>query len=64
MKKWLRFAALAGCACQLVNITALAAVNPYTGDESIWLMGLMVGALVISGVLIVAFAVVGKKKKR
>ena len=44
-----------------LSITAFAG-NPNTGDESVWLMGIMIGALVISAVLIVAFIVLGKKK--
>lgn len=43
--------------------TAVFAGNPNTGDEAVWLMGIMIGALVISGVLIVTFLIMGKKKK-
>ena len=46
----------------IVLSTTVFAGNPNTGDESVWLMGLMIGAVVISAVLIVAFIIMGKKK--
>lgn len=62
MKKIAKFALTAALTAQLLS-TVVFAGNPNTGDESVWLMGLMIGALVISGGLIVAFLIMGKKSK-
>ena len=44
-----------------LNLPALAASNPYTGDDS--MVGIMIGVAGIALVGIIVFFVTGKKKK-
>ena len=59
LKKTARLWATAATAAAL-NVPALAAGNPYTGDNN--MVGIMLGAAAIALVGMVVFFVTGKKK--
>lgn len=63
--KWLLYSAAAAEACLFSTVTALAGVNPATGDESNagLMIGLLAGSLVLI-ILVVVLSVLGKKGKK